>query len=94
MKPRANIERQLAHRFSPAARFRISRGLLQSDVAIRAGLHPDTVGLIERGVRRASDHHLRRLAKALATTLHRARLLAAQSRAWARNESDRKAGRS
>ena len=90
MKPRPNIERALARRFSPLARFRMSRGLRQSDVAVLAGIHETTVGKIETGVRFPTDTQVRRCAKALRTTINRMEELVGRSRYWARTGAEKR----
>jgi predicted ATPase/DNA-binding XRE family transcriptional regulator len=48
-------------------RFRLRAGLTQEDLAERAGLSPDAIGLLERGARRRPQRHtVRALATALA----------------------------
>lgn len=90
MATRNSIARQLSRRFSPMARFRLARGLKQTDVAIRGGLHESTVSKIEIGARLPNEEQLRGCAKGLRTTLARARQLVKASRCWAYLGSSRK----
>ena len=89
-----NIERALARRFSPMARFRMARGLKQTDVAIRGGLHESTVSKLEIGARAATEPQVRKIAKGLRSTIVRTRELLQTSRYWARSGVGRKVGRS
>lgn len=77
------IERALARRFSPMARFRMARGLKQTDVANRGDLHESTVSKLELGARAATAIQARSIARGLRTTPARARQLLDESRYWA-----------
>lgn len=89
-----NIERALARRFSPMARFRMARGLKQKDVALRGGLHESTVSKLEIGARAATEPQVRKIAKGLRTPIYRAQDLLRLSRQWAGHGLKKKASRS
>ena len=88
------IDRGLARRFSPMARFRIAKGLKQTDVAIRGGLHESTVSKLEIGARAATEDQVRKIARGLRTPLYRAQDLLRTSRQWAGFGASKRAGRS
>lgn len=93
MSARPNIERALARRFSPMARFRIAREMKQCEVAACTLIHETTVSKIERGVRRATPQQEKRIAKALRTTPKKVHALLFESRWWAGIGALRKSGR-
>lgn len=94
MTARSKVERELARRFSPMARFRLARGLKQTDVAIRGGLHESTVSKLEIGARPATGDQVRKIARGLRTPIYRAQDLLRTSRQWAGFGASKRAGRS
>lgn len=94
MSRATSIERGLARRFSPMARFRMARGLKQTDVALRGGLHESTVSKLEIGARAATEPQVRKIAEGLRTPLYRAQDLLRRSRQWAGHGLGKRGGRS
>lgn len=82
-RPKAN---GLARRFSPMAQFRMMRGLLQSDLAVRTRIHETLVSKIERGVRWPTEPQAKSLSRALRTTYRRMARLVADTHLWAKSK--------